>query len=471
MLRLKTMLQQVRTQCANDVRKRDIQIQRLKTHLTTQQRGTRPASTASTITITPGAIGTNTNFGTSKAGERVFDLDNPDYALKQETTEFLTTLCQNLSNENDNLLSLVRSTLNTLRSLQGQPAHEEAMPESSSLLTSPYDTLSTSTEAALSSLRTLLTNPSFVPIDEVEVREEEIARLREGWEKMEAKWREAVTMMDHWRKKISRGGGKGVDLEELKRGLGLGMGMSPFKTKEEQVHESIPEEDEEEEEDEAMLDSDHISTDDDDEAPPSSDHDALEEDEDDSVDLILEDHDILVELAPNSNFPASRYAPKEDFTTIQEENTRDLRREGIEHTFHNPPPAAPSYVPSTSTGNILRTTTAKPSTTRIPRQPPSSSSTLKTRKPSGLKKSPIPVERKLASIAAEAEVARARGLNTKKAATISPSSAAADKKRDTRIKKAGMRSAMGVSKAGRRSRRRSTLTSEELENLIAGGVD
>ena len=450
------MLQQVRTQCANDVRKRDIQIQRLKTHLTTQQRGTRPASTASTITITPGVIGTATNFGNSKIADRDLDLDSPDYMLKQETTEFLTTLCQNLSNENDNLLSLVRSTLNTLRSLQGQPAHEEALPESARLLTSPYDTLSTSTEKALSSLQTLLTNPSFVPIDEVEVREEEIVRLREGWEKMEAKWREAVSMMDHWRKKISRGGGKGVDLEELKRGLGLGMGMSPFKSKEEQAHESIPEE-REDGEDGAMLDSDHFSTDDEDEAALSPNHGALEEDEDDSVDLVLEDHSVLAELAPNSNFPASRYALKEDFTTIQEENTRDLRREGAEHTAHAPPTIANSHVPSAAIST-------KFSTTKIPRQ--SSTSTMRTRKPLGLKKSPIPVERKLAGVAAEAEVARTRALSKK---VDSPS--AVEKKRETRTKKAGMKSATGVSKSGRRSRRRSTLTSEELENLIAGGVD
>jgi predicted nucleic acid-binding Zn-ribbon protein len=41
MLRLKTTVQQVRTSCANDVRKRDVQIQRLKSHLTTQQRGNK----------------------------------------------------------------------------------------------------------------------------------------------------------------------------------------------------------------------------------------------------------------------------------------------------------------------------------------------------------------------------------------------------------------------------------------------
>ena len=468
------MLQQVRTQCANDVRKRDLQIQRLKTHLTTQQRGTRPASTASIITIVPGASGTNMALGTSKIGDRDLDLDNPDYTLKQETTEFLTTLCQNLSNENDNLLSLVRSTLNTLRALQGQPAYEENLSESSSLLTSPYDTLSTSTEAALSSLRTLLTNPSFVPIDEVEVREEEIARLREGWEKMEAKWREAVNMMDHWRKKISRGGGKGVDLEELKRGLGLGMGMSPFKTKDEPTHEAIPEEDEGEDDDDAMLDSDHISTDDDEEVPPSPDHDVLDEEDDDSVDLLLEDHSVLAELAPNSNFPASRYALKEDFTTIQEENTRDLRREGGEHTFTVPPPAAALSQKSskpTVSKSIPSTTVATNKHTKIPRQSSSTSAkptTIIARKPSGLKKSPIPVERKLASIAAEAEVARTRGI-TKKASSPSID---AERKRENRVKKAGMKSArMGVNKTGRRSRRRSTLTSEELENLIAGGVE
>ena len=39
MQRLKTTVDQIRTSCTNDVRKRDKEIARLKSHLTSQQRG------------------------------------------------------------------------------------------------------------------------------------------------------------------------------------------------------------------------------------------------------------------------------------------------------------------------------------------------------------------------------------------------------------------------------------------------
>lgn len=89
---------------------------------------------------------------------------------------------------------------------------------------SGYENLAGEMEMVIEHLRTLLTNPSFVPLEEVEVREEEIIRLREGWERMESRWREAVQMMDGWRKRMARSG-QTVNLEELKMGLLL----SPLK--------------------------------------------------------------------------------------------------------------------------------------------------------------------------------------------------------------------------------------------------
>ena len=47
-----------------------------------------------------------------------------------------------------------------------------------------YENLAAEMDLVIKHLRTLLTNPSFVPLEEVEVREEEIIRLREGWERM-----------------------------------------------------------------------------------------------------------------------------------------------------------------------------------------------------------------------------------------------------------------------------------------------
>lgn len=254
MLRMKSTLQQVRTQCANDIRKRDIQIQKLKQHLTGMQRGRREGLGVSTITITtlPSAS------GSARVVEGGEGLDSPEYSLKQETTEFLTGLCQNLSDENDALIAMSRDTIETLRSLQGLPLSPlvtedqiskevkngglESVTSSSEndLVNAPhasYDSLAAELESVLAHLRTLLTNPSFVPIEEVEARDDEIVRLREGWVKMEGRWKEALVMMDGWRKRMVDGGDS-VNIEELRVGLGLGRSIAGGRPPQAKVDES-----------------------------------------------------------------------------------------------------------------------------------------------------------------------------------------------------------------------------------------
>jgi hypothetical protein len=234
--RMKTTVQQVRAQCANDIRKRDLEMQKLKSHLAERQRGKREGLSVTTININPAAKGSQ--LGAS-GGERVHD---PGYSLQQETTEFLTELCQNLSDENDTLIELARNTLTTLKELQGLPESEEqdgddevsgmatsvGSQKSASAVTSlptSCEELSTRMDAVLDHLRTLLTNPSFVPLEEVEIRDREIGRLREGWEKMENRWKQAVTMMDGWQRRLADGGDS-VRVEELKRGMTLDLSFT-----------------------------------------------------------------------------------------------------------------------------------------------------------------------------------------------------------------------------------------------------
>lgn len=243
MQRMKATLDQVRAQCANDVRKRDAQLQKLKTHLTGVQRGKRDAFAISTITITP----TSGSSNPSRLDEREQDINRPGYSLNQETTEFLTKLCQNLSDENDSLIALARYTIATLRNVQGLPnpgtisasVQSSADPEPSgtdadmgnSLVDAPpmsCEALSAEMEVMLGHLRSLLTNPSYVPIEELELREDEIVHLREGWEKMEARWRDAMTMMDTWRKRIADGGDS-VNLDELRTGISLGKSIAAYR--------------------------------------------------------------------------------------------------------------------------------------------------------------------------------------------------------------------------------------------------
>ncbi|KAJ5935743.1 hypothetical protein N7466_005290 [Penicillium verhagenii] len=234
--RMKTTVQQVRSQCANDIRKRDIELQKLKSHLADRQRGKREGLSVTTININPASTRSRLR---SSGGERVND---PGYTLKQETTDFLTELCQNLSDENDTLIELARNTVETLKEVQGLSQTEEGNqnddmaglaasvgPQKSvnAVTTLPTSTeeLSMRMDAVLDHLRTLLTNPSFVPLEEVEIRDEEIKRLRGSWEKMENRWKQAVTMMDGWQRRLADGGDS-VRVEELKLGMNLDLSFN-----------------------------------------------------------------------------------------------------------------------------------------------------------------------------------------------------------------------------------------------------
>lgn len=276
--RMKTTVQQVRSQCANDIRKRDLELQKLKAHLADRQRGKRDGMGVTTININPATGQSSRKY--LAGGEGVHD---PGYSLKQETNEFLTQLCQTLSDENDTLISLARNTVYTLKEVQGLSEEEAAAEDGHSTSTAQRSTndpavtnlpasceeLSGEMDQVLEHLRTLLTNPSFVPLEEVEVRDEEIQRLREGWEKMESRWRQAVTMMDGWHKRIAHGGGS-IRAEELRMGLKLDVhvdsSQSRAKDGDVAMHSPIYEDQEDEENEEDMA-----------EAPPSREDTALEE--------------------------------------------------------------------------------------------------------------------------------------------------------------------------------------------------
>ncbi|KAK4504054.1 hypothetical protein PRZ48_004969 [Zasmidium cellare] len=241
--KLKTTLAQVKTQCTNDVRKRDLELARLKTHLQGQQRGNRAGMTAPSMTVKK-----QINHSSAQ------NLEDPEYSLRQETTEFLTQLSQNLSDENDSLISLIRSALGTLRPLLGIPEGAKKHPDSAMgsmgseedingkqkgahsmlhALPTSYEALSAEMESTLEQLKTILTNPNFVSMEEVEVREEEIARLREGWDHMEKRWRDVLFMMEGWVKRMNTG--DSINIDDLRQGMGL---VSPNRERNEEEAEA-----------------------------------------------------------------------------------------------------------------------------------------------------------------------------------------------------------------------------------------
>ncbi|KAH8687959.1 Afadin and alpha-actinin-binding-domain-containing protein [Tricladium varicosporioides] len=228
--RMKILVGQTRNQCANEVRKRERVIEGLKKHVGEggRARGSGKAVGVVTVNVVAGVGGDS-----GKSGE-VIGLEDTNYDLRMETNEFLTELARGLSEDNENIGALLRRTVETLRTLSGCEKEGQEGQDSGMIVQTEmgFEALASEMDYVIEHLRTLLTNPSFVPLEEVEVREEEIIRLREGWEKMESRWKEAVQMMDGWRKRMARSG-QTVNLEELKMGLRL----SPIKTREEEEQE------------------------------------------------------------------------------------------------------------------------------------------------------------------------------------------------------------------------------------------
>ncbi|EMR84014.1 hypothetical protein ACHAPC_006948 [Botrytis cinerea] len=257
MARMKVLVGQTRAQCANEVRKKERIIEGMKKHVGEggRARGSGKAVGVATINVIAGVGGDNgsgAGMGTEDEG----------YDLRMETNEFLTELARGLSDENESLGGLVRRTIETLRTVSGCEKEEEQEGGMVVQMEGSYEHLASEMEFVIEHLRTILTNPSFVSLEEVEVREEEIIRLREGWEKMESRWKDAVHMMDGWRHRMARSG-QTVNIEELKMGLSL----SPFKPTADPNYEilqlsMVQEEDEDEYEDEGDTQADIDALDD-----------------------------------------------------------------------------------------------------------------------------------------------------------------------------------------------------------------
>lgn len=225
--RTKKLVAETRAVCANDVRKRDRQIEGLKKAVADagRARGERRSAGITTIHVTGDVGGDESSLAASGgAASNAASTTSEDYDLRQETNGFLAQLAKDLGEENETLLSLIRKTNESLKGMSGwEKTESDAGASRDSHVVAPSanpEDLATDIENVLSHLRTMLTNPSFVPLEEVMVREQEIFRLRDGWEKMETRWQEAVHLIDSWRRRMAANG-RPVDMEELKMGLRL----------------------------------------------------------------------------------------------------------------------------------------------------------------------------------------------------------------------------------------------------------
>ncbi|KAL1872631.1 hypothetical protein VTK73DRAFT_1435 [Phialemonium thermophilum] len=218
--RTKALVAQTRAACANEVRKRDRQIDALRRAVSEAGRARGATRNAAVATIT--VIGEVS--GPEDTGPGAVNTDGEEYDLRMETNTFLAELAKGLSEENETLVCLLRRTNASLKEMSGWDKDDETTTTSGNHLAValPVDPeeMASEIDSVLAHLRTILTNPSFVPIEEVVVREEEIVRLRDGWEKMESRWKEAVHLIDGWRRRMQVDG-RPVNVEELKMGLRL----------------------------------------------------------------------------------------------------------------------------------------------------------------------------------------------------------------------------------------------------------
>lgn len=344
MVRLKGTVAQIRGQCAIDIRRRDGEIKKLKRHLEGRRGRDGNAGQVGIVVVRPGM---NSAQQAGSVFENEVDLGSPEYSLKQETTEFLTQLSQGLSDENDALIALVRSTLATLRSLQGLPKDSAIVLDrledvgagyNNMALAAPpsYEDLAADTDDVLAHLRGLLTNPSFVPIEEVEIREDEIIRLRVGWEKMEDRWKEAVALMDGWRKRMVNTGDT-INLDDLRAGLNLGSEIPPLPVGQDaSILRQNPLEN--------NLNSSQLYDDGQEAVEETSIVDQIDDISVDELDgAIVPEDGVLAVRSPNARPVTS--PRKVSFSPILEENTKQLRNEEAEMPLLKHSPYKPQRSP------------------------------------------------------------------------------------------------------------------------------
>ncbi|KAG6003832.1 hypothetical protein E4U43_000841 [Claviceps pusilla] len=240
--RMKSLVAQSRSSCATEIRRRDRQIDTLKKQLgeAGRSRGTRGNPAITTITVT-GDVGSNerdmmglmnNSRSVSSSNDNDNDNDNDisnkdnsvqyDSTLQRETNATLANLAQLLTEENESMLGVLQQTMAQLRDMSGWVADTR---EDEQVRKRPTcEDMAAELDSVMDHMRIILTNPSFVPIEEVVAREEEINRLKRGWVQMENRWKEAVQLMDGWRKRMALSG-KPVCDEELQ----MGMRLSPVR--------------------------------------------------------------------------------------------------------------------------------------------------------------------------------------------------------------------------------------------------
>ncbi|KAK9467793.1 Afadin and alpha-actinin-binding-domain-containing protein [Lipomyces arxii] len=199
MTRQKAMLQQLRAQDANERRKRDQQILRMKEKAGFEVRRAKSSSTISGK-LHLNYLPVEEYLGLSETVSTNFSESNGSVSsFKQKANSTIPDVIQNLIDENARLTALTRETALTLNRFTGEKAvSNENFERVLEYIPTSFAELSIEINNSLEALREVLEEPKYVTIEEVEHRDREIAGLKVQLESMTDQWKEAIQTMDEY---------------------------------------------------------------------------------------------------------------------------------------------------------------------------------------------------------------------------------------------------------------------------------
>ncbi|KAK9433784.1 Afadin and alpha-actinin-binding-domain-containing protein [Lipomyces doorenjongii] len=196
--RQKTLLHQIRAQDANERRKRDQQILRMKEKAGFEIR--RAKSISTTTGKFNNSSWTSERYMASSQSMRTFS-EHPDSGslFREQASNIIPNVIQELTHENARMIALIRETALTLNVFTGEKSvNDEEFDNVLQYLPSTFPELSIEINNSLEALRGILHEPKYVSIEEIHRREQEIERLKKQLDSMTTNWKDAIQTMDEW---------------------------------------------------------------------------------------------------------------------------------------------------------------------------------------------------------------------------------------------------------------------------------
>ncbi|KAK9375414.1 Afadin and alpha-actinin-binding-domain-containing protein [Lipomyces chichibuensis] len=196
--RQKTVLQQIRAQDANERRKRDQQILRMKEKAGFEIRRAKSISTT-TGKFNNSSWSSERYVASSQSMQTFSEHPESGSLFREQASNIIPNVIQELTHENARLIALIRETSLTLNVFTGEKSvNNEEFDNVLQYLPSTFPELSIEINNSLEALREILHEPKYVSIEEVHHREQEIERLKKQLDSMTTNWKDAIQTMDEW---------------------------------------------------------------------------------------------------------------------------------------------------------------------------------------------------------------------------------------------------------------------------------